>query len=328
MTTNEPRVDVLSDALRALRVVGMVLLREVYSPPFKVAVPSAIDLASRLHVLPGARVVAFHLAEFGSFELRRDSAEVVLVGPGESVFCFGGQSHCLAQGETAQIVDFASLLESEAACTFGAASGVGADQVQIICGALVLHDTQLNPLFSSLPDVLHVRRGVAGEPGRVGEFAALLCSELEREDPAAEYVVERLLEVLCAEGIRRFAAEQSDMAGWFHGLADSRVNRALAAFHALPGRPWSIGRLAQVANLSASRFGARFTAATGGSVMVYVARWRMNLAMRALSGTEESIATIAGRMGYDSLPAFSRAFKRHVGLPPAAYRARPARPGS
>ena len=337
MTDRVHAMDVLGDTLRALRVAGMVLLREVYTPPFEVTVPAASDLGSKLEVPPGARVVAFHLAELGSFELRRGSpqrsdavglagvtpaaaSDVVVIGPGESAFCFGGQPHRLAQGEPVKSIDFATLLASDAAQTFGAKSGDRADQARIICGGLVLHDTLLNPLFASLPEVLHVRGGVAGEPGRVREVTALLCAELERQDPAAEYVVERLLEVLCAEGIRRFATEQSDAIGWFHGLADHRIGRALAVFHAEPGRSWSIARLAQATHLSPSRFAARFAAATGESVMAYVARWRMNLAMRALNGSEDSVATIAARVGYDSLPAFSRAFKRHVGRSPAAYR--------
>ncbi len=320
MTGDNPAVDVLGDTLRALRVAGTVLLREVYNPPFEVAVPAADELGSRFDIPSGARVVPFHLAELGSFELRRKRSKTVVVAPGESAFCFGGQPHRLAQGEAARTFDFDHLLNSDAACTFGAMPGGRADQARIVCGALILHDTSLNPLFSSLPDVLHLRPGVAGEPGRVREVTALLSAELEREDPAAEYVVERLLEVLCAEGIRRFATEQRDAIGWFHGVAAKRGGSALAAFHATPGQDWSIARLAEVVHLSPSRFAAHFTAATGESVMSYVARWRMNLAMRALHGSEDGVATIAHAVGYDSLPAFSRAFKRHVGLSPAAYR--------
>ena len=329
MTMDDHAVDVLGDTLRALRVAGMVLLREAYTPPFEVAVPAAAELAAALDVPAGARVVAFHLAEAGRFELRtslgRDGAasppETVVVRPGESAFCFGGQPHRLARGNAAQTFHFDSLMASDAGQPFGAMAGDRADQVRIVCGGLILHDTLLNPLFSSLPDVLHVRQGVAGEPGRVREVTSLLSAELEREDPAAEYVVERLLEVLCAEGIRRFAAEQRDAIGWFHGLADDRIGRALAAFHAAPGREWSIARLAETVNLSPSRFAARFAGATGESVMAYVARWRMNLAMRALHSSDDSVAAIATAAGYDSLPAFSRAFKRHVGLSPATYRA-------
>ena len=321
MIDDDASVDVLGDTLRALKVEGMVLLRECYTPPFTVAVPSADELAASLRVPSGARVVAFHLSEIGTFELRFDGREAVAVAPGEAVFCFGESAHRLARGETPVVVGFESLMATDAARTFGEKPAEREDQVRIVCGALVLHDTRLNPLFSSLPDVLHVGRDSPEGTSRVSDVTALLVSELERADPAGDYVVERLLEVLCAEGIRRFAARQHEAVGWFHGLADRQVNRALAAFHADPGAGWSIARLAQSANLSPSRFAARFAAATSESVMAYVTRWRMNLAMRALRHSDDGVAAIAGRVGYESLPAFSRAFKRHVGISPGAFRA-------
>ena len=56
--------------------------------------------------------------------------------------------------------------------------------------------------------------------------------------------------------------------------------------------------------------------------MIYVTKWRMFVASRLLEGKQLSIDQIANDVGYESLPSFSRAFKRHVGLPPAAWRAR------
>ena len=316
--------DVLGDTLRALRIHGTVLLRETYAPPFNVAVPPAEDLAPILGVGPGASVVAFHLAELGGFEVRRPGRATLVIESGEVALCFGGEGHCLGRGEPAPEVDFASLLSSDAADAFGPIPRGRADHSRILCGALILRHGQLNPLVAALPEIVHIRPGAAAGTGRLRQVTALLSAELERKDPAADYVIERLLEVLCAEGIRRCAAQRRGAVGWFRGLADDRVSRSLAAFHGEPGRPWSILQLARVANLSPSRFAARFTAATGTSAMSYVARWRMNLAMRELADTDDGIAAIAARVGYHSLPAFSRAFKKLVGLPPAAYRSQPA----
>jgi AraC-like DNA-binding protein len=54
--------------------------------------------------------------------------------------------------------------------------------------------------------------------------------------------------------------------------------------------------------------------------MQYLASWRIQLGSRMLRESNRNVATIALEVGYDSEAAFSRAFKRMVGLPPAAWR--------
>jgi AraC-like DNA-binding protein len=54
--------------------------------------------------------------------------------------------------------------------------------------------------------------------------------------------------------------------------------------------------------------------------MLYLTRWRMHLASRWLRADQISLGTVADRLGYESEPAFRRAFKRHVGVPPGALR--------
>jgi AraC-like DNA-binding protein len=52
----------------------------------------------------------------------------------------------------------------------------------------------------------------------------------------------------------------------------------------------------------------------------YLTHWRMQLASRLLLETRSTVATVAVDVGYDSEAAFARAFKRLVGMPPAAWR--------
>ncbi len=54
--------------------------------------------------------------------------------------------------------------------------------------------------------------------------------------------------------------------------------------------------------------------------MAYLTRFRLQLAARRLSSTPRSVAEIAGEVGYESEAAFSRAFKREFGSPPAKFR--------
>jgi AraC-like DNA-binding protein len=73
--------------------------------------------------------------------------------------------------------------------------------------------------------------------------------------------------------------------------------------------------------MSASRFAARFRENTGRSAMAYVASWRMNIACRRLREGDVGLAALAAEIGYQDVAAFSRAFKAHLGLSPAHWRA-------
>ena len=57
--------------------------------------------------------------------------------------------------------------------------------------------------------------------------------------------------------------------------------------------------------------------------MQYVTRWRMHVALERLRADAVTVADLASQLGYESEAAFSRAFKRFIGLSPGA--ARPAR---
>ena len=76
--------------------------------------------------------------------------------------------------------------------------------------------------------------------------------------------------------------------------------------------------------MSRSAFAARFTELVGESAMRYVTRWRMHVAADLLETTDTTVAAVAAQVGYDSVAAFSRAFKRVIGSTPRATRNPPA----
>ena len=84
----------------------------------------------------------------------------------------------------------------------------------------------------------------------------------------SSFVIERLLELLCAEALgSHLESGQACASGWLGGLKDPVVGRAISLIHATPGKDWSVGRLAGQVAMSPSRFAARFSAALG------TARW-------------------------------------------------------
>jgi len=58
----------------------------------------------------------------------------------------------------------------------------------------------------------------------------------------------------------------------------------------------------------------------GQPPMQYLTTWRMQLGAGMLRECKARVATIAIEVGCDSEAAFARAFKRLVGVPPAAWR--------
>ena len=64
---------------------------------------------------------------------------------------------------------------------------------------------------------------------------------------------------------------------------------------------------------------ARFTEMVGHPPMHYLALWRMQLASRLLHEGQHVVA-VAQAMGYESESAFSRVFKKLMGVPPATWR--------
>ena len=202
-TDIEKSGDVLDDALRSLRISGSVLLREAYSPPCAIGIPNAVELATLLGATEGTRVVAFHLVEFGHCEIKTESGYSTTLAAGEMVICFGGQAHQLSQGKTTRVQSIATLLtggaNSQRPTNTEAPLGVS-----LLCGVFMLHHTELNPLFSALPSIMRVNLSRHGQMHNLSGIAHIMANEIERSSFGAGYIVERLLEVLCAEAVRAY----------------------------------------------------------------------------------------------------------------------------
>jgi AraC-like DNA-binding protein len=134
-------------------------------------------------------------------------------------------------------------------------------------------------------------------------------------------VLERLAETVFVDTTRRYLDElPEDATGWLAGLRDRYVGRALALLHEKPEHPWTIDELGHRIGLSRSALHERFLRFLSQPPMHYLANWRIQVGSRLLRETGRTVADIALEVGYDSEAAFSRAFKRLVGTPPAAWR--------
>lgn len=189
----------------------------------------------------------------------------------------------------------------------------GPHDARWLVGYCVFGSADAALLVSLLPKLVYVR----GER-RLTTIVQLVIDEFRARRPAGEMIMERLLEVLLIE-VLRSAAGTTASTGLLRGLADERLAVAIRRLHEDPARPWTVVQLAKEAALSRSAFFERFRRTVGVAPMEYLLAWRMALAKSLLKQKGTGIAEVAERVGYRSASAFSIAFARHVGQPPARY---------
>lgn len=184
--------------------------------------------------------------------------------------------------------------------------------VRMLVGYCVFASPDAGLLVSLLPHLVHVR----GEP-TLTTLASLIHAEFRARRPGRDIVLARLLDVLLIEALRS-APGRAASPGLVRGLADDRLAVAMRRMHEQPNAPWTVAELAREAAMSRSAFFARFSRLIGVTPMEYLLGWRMALA-KCLLRDGMTVGDVAERVGYSSASAFSVAFARNAGRPPAHF---------
>jgi AraC-like DNA-binding protein len=171
-------------------------------------------------------------------------------------------------------------------------------------------------LLAALPTLVHVPRAQVQSP-----IMELLATEVARDEPGQQVVLDRLLDLALIAALRAwFARPEADAPGWYRAHGDPLVGPALRIIHDDPARPWTVAGLAAATGVSRAAFARRFTDMVGQPPMTYVTRWRLDLAAAALRDTDATLASIARQVGYANAFALTVAFKRERGASPQQYR--------
>jgi transcriptional regulator GlxA family with amidase domain len=166
---------------------------------------------------------------------------------------------------------------------------------------------------------LKVRDTLGGE--WVAQSFRYGAQQLANGNPGAATVMSKMSELLFVEAVRRYLNTMPEAhTGFLAGLRDPAVGKALALMHTQIARGWTAEDLADAVNLSRSAFADRFTTLMGQPPMRYLTGWRIQVAGHKLREGRQTIAQIAFDIGYESEAAFTRAFKREIGVPPATWR--------
>jgi AraC family transcriptional regulator of arabinose operon len=191
----------------------------------------------------------------------------------------------------------------------------------------------LPPVFEPVAPGLH-RAHVTLESTRqrIQDAFARVVAEMARRDTARalkdlsdgppvfvsgpEDEPQRRLVVTMVEEILLWAIQ--DLPG--EATFDPRVSAALEAMGADPVGPHTVRSLAELVNISPSRFAHLFTTDVGSSPMRTLRMIRLQHAARLLQCTSMPIGAVAQASGFSSVFDFSRQFRRHRGISPSAYR--------
>lgn len=315
------RMDALSEAMRAVRVTGALFFNGEFSAPWRFVTPAQDQIAPV--VSPDSeRLVLFHLVTEGRATARTAGHDEVALAAGDMVVFPHGDAHEMWHGRTSRLFPGTRLLPKLAKGELATEKWGGDGPVtRIICGYLGCERHADGLFLSGLPAIFKVN--VRGSPaGAWVESAIGHCAgepELQRAGRMA--VLAKLAEALFVETLCRYMdALPPESTGWLAGARDARVGRALALLHRQPAHAWTLTELAQASGASRTVLADRFAKLMGESPLAYLARWRLQLAARRLLSTNSKVLRVACDVGYESEAAFSRAFRKAFGVPPARYR--------
>ncbi len=186
-----------------------------------------------------------------------------------------------------------------------------------VCGLIELGLPKAG-LWQSLPGEIVIRRQQAG--AHLADLIRLMIAESQYERFGQFALIERLCDSIFILVIRYCIEQNLIRQGVLLAIYDHRLESVLSAIHSEPWHPWSMQELSRTAQLSKTALSKKFDIMLGCSPMEYLQQWRMQIAASWLKESGMTVDRVAERCGYNSVSAFSRAFKRCVGLSPGAYR--------
>ncbi len=323
--------DVLSDVLKAVRLTGAIFYDVSGHAPWAAEQPTQAEILPL--ILPGAeQLIAYHVVVEGRCFANLVGDTPIPVEAGEVIVITGGEPHVVSSAPGLRAPPSAGSAAAAAAsghlpCLV--TYGTDGPFVRLICGFLACDARPFNPLLENLPPVIKAGRPGGRDPSWLALFARQVMEEASNRRSGSDSIIARLSELMFIEVIRQYLEEMPEgQTGWLAGLKDRSVGQVLSLMHSAPTKDWSIEELARESGVSRPVLSERFTRLVGCPPMRYLAKWRMQLAWRSLRSGPDSLATIAAECGYGSEAAFSRAFKRIVGVSPSVWRGEQVAHGS
>lgn len=309
-------MDALSSLLDGPRAASAFLLRSLLDPPWALRIEDEAPLTIMV-LLEGAGWI---ILDDGR-RLRVDAGDVGLIrGPDPYTVADAPATEpqiVIHPGQRCTTLDGRELHDEMAlgVRTWGT-SPDGA--TKMLTGTYELDAEVSRRLLSVLPQTVVLRAADFQTP-----LVDLLTQEMVKDLPGQEVILDRLLDLLVISALRAwFATPDADVPPWFSAYGDPVVGPALQHLSNNPGHPWTVAGLAAEVGVSRAGLAKRFTELVGEPPMTYLTSWRVALAADMLRDPDETVTSVARKVGYRTPYAFSTAFKRVQGVSPSHYRAR------
>jgi AraC-like DNA-binding protein len=300
-------MDILAEVLDRVRLGGTLLFH------FELGRPWSLGLAQRPYAL-------FHYLSRGSATLALEQGQELRMTEGDFVVLTRGEPHVLYSDSRTKPLLVLDLHRPPAHLGVVRHGGGAQPLSTMICGNFSVARPSRGSVLELLPPVLLLKPAEDG--GWLDAILQRMVSESALERPGQGVALSRLTEVLFVEVLRSWIKSLGPgEGGWLGAMADPHIGPALQLIHEQPDRPWTLEDLGRRVGLGRSTFSARFTKLVGQSMYRYLIARRMAEAAFLLETTDEGMARIATRVGYETAAAFSKLFHRHHGLSPGRYRA-------
>jgi AraC-like DNA-binding protein len=309
-------MEMVGDVLSAMRLAGGVILDAEFRGRWSIMTSFSPTFCTQFFPVRGS-LISYHYVREGELSARVGDQETSAIGPGSILLFPQNRDHELFNSDVPAVNagDYVFPPQVDGPATLRL--GEGDPVVRIYCGFLSATSHQ-NPVLERLPPMLVVHPD--GSHAAWVDASMRFAAEEAAGDPA---IVGKLAELMFAEAVQLYLDENEEAQRLAAGLSDPCIARALDFIHARYAEDIGVDEIAREAGLSKTVLGERFGAVMGEPPIRYCARYRMRKAADLLE-RGASTADAAFAVGFSGEAAFTRAFKREYGQPPASW-AREAR---
>lgn len=309
-------MDMIDDVLSAMRLAGGVILDCELRGEWAIHSSFPAPVCSQFFPVRGS-LISYHFVREGEMLARAGDSEEAKAGAGSILLFPQNVDHRLFNADLPPIRTEDLIQPPDGDGPALLRLGEGEPVVRLYCGFLSATSHQ-NPVLEHLPPLLvvHPDNARAAWVDASMRFAA----EEAHDDPV---MVGKLVELMFAEAVQIYLESNAEAQRIAAGMSDPAIARALHYIHDHYAEDIEVDEIAREAGVSKTVLGERFLAVMGEPPIRYCTRYRMRKATDLLE-RGATADEVAHAVGFSSAAAFTRAFKREYGQPPATW-ARSAR---